>query len=207
MLLEYLKTQYRAGDPIFFSDIEIEGMSDVNLRYQLKKLTDEGEICRFEKGIYYFSKSDAFGESVPLSAQTVAVAKYIMRNGQRFGIYSGFTLANRMGLTTQVPYVEEIISNAAPAPVREVEMGGRRYIIRRPVTRITNDNFRVLQFLECLKDIDKCADESPDVCGEILSEYAKNNDITKTSVDEIIHKYPLKIYKAIYDTGVRYVST
>ena len=64
----------------------------------------------------------------------------------------------------------------------------------------------VLQFLDCLKDIEKCAEEEPDVCGRILSEYAKHNAITKKRIDEYIMLYPTKIYKAIYETGVEYVS-
>ena len=45
-----------------------------------------------------------------------------------------------------------------------------------------------------------------EVCGRILSEYAKNNAITKKRIDQIITNYPVKIYKAIYETGVEYVS-
>ena len=71
---------------------------------------------------------------------------------------------------------------------------------------VTEENVTVLQFLDCLKDIDKCAEEEMEVCGRILSEYAKNNAITKKRIDQIITNYPVKIYKAIYETGVEYVS-
>ena len=36
---------------------------------------------------------------------------------KRIGYYSGHTLANRMGLSTQIPFTKEITSNLAPAPV------------------------------------------------------------------------------------------
>ena len=206
MLFDYLKENYEPGEPIFSGDIELPGLSEENLRYHLKKLTDDGIISRFEAGVYYFPKMDILGERMNLSAETVAIHKYIQRRGKRVGYYSGYTLANRMGLSTQVPFTIEITSNYAPALVRELTIKNRKYIIRRPVAEVTEENVAVLQFLDCLKDIEKCAEEEMDVCGKILSKYAKQNNITKQKIDEFIEEYPVKIYKAIYETGVEYVS-
>ena len=52
-------------------------MSEENIRYQLKKLTDDGVICRFESGVYYILKINIFGEQSSLSAETVAGVKYV----------------------------------------------------------------------------------------------------------------------------------
>ena len=82
MLYQYLKENYIPGEPIFTGDIDIRGMTEENLRYHLKKLTDNGIICRFEPGVYYFPKIDIFGEPMSLSADTVAVHKYIIRRGK-----------------------------------------------------------------------------------------------------------------------------
>jgi hypothetical protein len=111
-----------------------------------------------------------------------------------------------MGLSTQVPFVEEITSNYAPAVVREINVKNRWYIIRRPVVDVTEENVFTLQMLDCLKDIEKCAEEDLTICGKILTDYAIENAITKNKIDELINNYPMKIYKAIYDTGVKYVS-
>lgn len=204
MLYEYLMKNYVAGEPIFTSDIEILGMSDENLRYHLKRLTDDGILCRFEAGIYYFPKTNILGEPMTLSVDTVAVHKYIERRGKRIGYYSGYTLANRMGLSSQVPFVEEITSNFAPAPVRELTIKNRKYILRRPSVEITEENVQVLQVLDCLKDIEKCAEEELDVCGRILSGYAREHRITKAMIDRFIVNYPIKIYKSIYETGIKF---
>lgn len=206
ILYKYLKENYISGEPIFANDIEIPGMTEENLRYHLKRLTDSGMICRFEPGVYYFPKTSILGDRVQLSADTVAVHKYIMRKGKRVGYYSGYTLANRMGLSTQVPFTEEITSNYAPAQVRELTIKNRKYIIRRPVVEVTEENVKVLQFLDCLKDVDKCAEEELEVCGQILTRYAREHGITKEMADKFIANYPVKIYKAIYETGVIYVS-
>lgn len=206
MLYEYLSSNYGIGEPIFAGDIDIPDMTEENLRYHLKKLTDDGIVCRFEPGVYYFPKTNILGEYVPLSADTVALHKYIIRKGKRVGYYSGYTLANRMGLSTQVPFTEEITSNYAPALVRKVTIKNREYIIRRPAVEVTDENVMTLQFLDCLKDIDKCAEEEISICGEILTRYATEHDITKAMIDRLIAYYPMKIYKAIYETEVGYVS-
>ncbi|MBD5393140.1 MAG: hypothetical protein HDR71_02490 [Lachnospiraceae bacterium] len=207
MLYNYLKENYEPGEPIFSGDIVIPGLSEENLRYHLKKLTDDGILYRFEAGIYYLPKLNIFGEKMSITADMVALHKYVMRKGKRIGYYSGYTLANRMGLSTQVPFTEEITSNLAPAPIREVTIKNQKYILRRPVVEITDENVAILQFLDCLKDLEKCAEEEPKVCGRILTGYAREHAITKSSVDRFLVNYPLKIYKAIYETGVEYVST
>lgn len=207
MLYDYLINNYIPGEPIFTGDIMLDGMSEENLRYHLKKFVDNGILCRFEAGIYYFPKKNIFGEEMSLSADTVATHKYIERRGKRVGYYSGYTLANRMGLSTQVPYIEEITSNYAPALVRELEIKNRKYVIRRPAVEVTEENVQVLQFLDCLKDIEKCAEEDLEVCGRILSKYALEHAITKAMIDKFIVNYPIKIYKALYETGVEYVSS
>lgn len=206
MLFDYLVTNYKKGEPIFLTDITIEGMTEENIRYHLKRLTDSGILSRFEAGVYYFPKKNILGEQAVLSTETVVLHKYISRRGKKVGFYSGYTLANRLGLSTQVPFIEEITSNYAPAKVREITVKDRKFVIRRPATKVTEDNAYVLQFLDGLKDIDKVAEQDLKVCGRILTQYAKEHKITKEQVDHFLQYYPLKIYKAIYETGVEYVS-
>ena len=91
--------------------------------------------------------------------------------------------------------------------VRELTIKNRKYIVRRPTVEITEENVKVLQLLDCLKNVDKCAEEELDICGQILTKYAKDNEITKVMIDKVISNYPMKIYKAIYETGVKYVSS
>ena len=194
MLYDYLVNNYEKGEPIFLMDIVIKGMTEENI------------IDRFDSGIYYIPRINIFGEKSTISAETVALHKYVYRRGKRVGFYSGYTLANRLGLSTQVPIKEEITSNYAPAQVREVSIKNQKYLIRRPAVTITEENAYVLQLLDCLKDIDKSAEEDMKKCGKILTNYANEHRITREQVDKLLAYYPLKIYKAIYETGVKYVS-
>ncbi len=44
MLYEFLKNNYKEAEPIFFSDIVIEGITKSAVNQQLKKLCDEGKL-------------------------------------------------------------------------------------------------------------------------------------------------------------------
>lgn len=206
MVYEYLRQNYEPGEPIFLTDVAIDGMTEPNVRYHIKRLTDDGQLCRFDSGVYYLPKRGVLGGEVAMSPETVAMHKYIRRRGRRIGYFSGRTLANRLGLSTQVPTTAEITSNLAPAAVRKVAIKGKNYLLRRPMVDVTDDNAAVLQFLDCLKDIEETSDLDASRSGEILTRYAAEHGITREQVDDLIPRCSLKVYKAIYTTRVSYVS-
>lgn len=201
MLYDYLIKNYKDNEPIFVSDIVLP-VSDANLRQMFKALCDSGKIKRFDTGIYYVPKASILKNGVPLAADEVAVAKYIVRKGKVEGFYSGYTFANQLGISTQVPYVKEIVSNNASTRVKEVNVRNKRIILRRARTEITNENYVVLQFLELLKDLEQYYDISFEAVCERLKKYVRNENIKKVDVDKYIGSFPDKIYKNIYRTGL-----
>lgn len=201
MLYEYLVENYKPNEPIFVSDVELP-VSDNNLRQMFKTLCDSGKIKRFDTGIYYIPKKSVLKNGVPLAADEVAVAKYIRKKGKIDGFYSGYTFANQLGISTQVPYVKEIVSNNASTRVKEVTVRNKRILLRRTRTPITNENYVVLQFLDLLKDLEQYYDIGFDEVCERLSRYVRDENITKAQVDRYIGEYPDKIYKNIYRTGL-----
>ena len=42
---------------------------------------------------------------------------------------------------------------------------------------MTEENAPVLQFLDCLKNIEKCTEIEPEKCGKILTEFARENPV------------------------------
>ena len=201
MLYEYLLENYKANEPIFVSDIEMP-VTDGNLRQMFKTLCDTGKIKRFDTGIYYIPKASVLKGGVPLAADEVAVAKYIIRKGKVDGFYSGYTFANQLGISTQVPYVKEIVSNNASTRVKEVNVRNKKILLRRARTEITNENYVVLQLLELLKDLEQYYDISFENVCERLKKYVKTENIKKADVDKYIGDFPDKIYKNIYRTGL-----
>ena len=201
MLYEYLLENYKANEPIFVSDIEMP-VTDVNLRQMFKTLCDTGKIKRFDTGIYYIPKASVLKGGVPLAADEVAVAKYIIRKGKVDGFYSGYTFANQLGISTQVPYVKEIVSNNASTRVKEVNVRNKKILLRRARTEITNENYVVLQLLELLKDLEQYYDISFENVCERLKKYVLTENIKKADIDKYIGDFPDKVYKNIYRTGL-----
>ena len=160
MLYEFLKNNYKEVEPIFFSDIVIKGITKSAVNQQLKKLCNEGKLQKYENGIYYLPKKSRLKTSVGVNADTVARYKYVSRGGKVDGFYSGNTFANQLGISTQVPNKVEIVSNNMAAKVREVPIGKRTFIVRKPVVPVNEENVYVLQLLDLLKNLDVYLDES-----------------------------------------------
>ena len=198
MLLEFLKSKFGPGKPIFTEDAEPLGLSAGNLRQQFKKLVDAGELSRFEPGVYFLP--DHNHEYYPMSSNMVAEYKYITDGDEIYGYYSGYTFANQLGLCLQVPYKEEIVTNNTTAIAREVKVGKIPFFIRRAKVAVTKENRNVLQLLDLLKDVEEytdycCEEEAPD----IIRRHILRNKILRADVDKYIENFPLKTYKYIYD--------
>ncbi|MCR4598041.1 MAG: DUF6088 family protein [Acetatifactor sp.] len=199
MLYEYLKEHYREGEPIFLDDIHMDGIRRDNFRQQIKTLADAGKIVRYEKGIYYLPKRTRFSSSAGPSPETVATYKYISRGNKTYGYYSGGTFANLIGISVQVPMKKEIVSNNIAAIVREIPIGKQTFIVRRTNVPISDENVRVLQLLELLKNLDAYLDDDYNEAREKIKEYSLANHITKRDIDKYIREYPDSTFRYYYE--------
>lgn len=198
MLYTYLLENYKPGEPIFLSDIDLP-VTDTNLRRMFKILCDTGKLRRFDKGIYYIPSASRLRGGTGIAASMVMQYQYIERRGRVDGYYSGFTFANQLGITGQVPYVVEIVTNNTSSKRREINMKGQRVILRRPRTTVNSQNCRVLQLLDLLKDIGLYADEKNRETVEKVSRYIQSVGFTQSDVDSCISLYPDRVYRNIYE--------
>lgn len=203
MLYGYLIESFKPYEPIFTADIDIDMVGN-SLRPKLKELCDSGKLCRYEAGVYYLPGKMKLKGLTPISASAVARSRYVNRRGKVRGYYSGYTFANQIGLSLQVPYVQEIVTNEASAKVREIDIKGQKFIIRKPKAEVTEENVYTLQFLDFLSDIDKYLDGSSENILDKLEKLIKDEKITKELIDTYISLYPTKVYKNLYETGVVY---
>lgn len=199
MLFDYLIENYTLGEPIFTEDIHIEGMNRPNFIQQLKTLTDNGKIVRYEKGIYYIPKETRFGRAIGPSPETIAQYKYISRMGKTDGYYSGGTFANLIGISLQVPMKKEIVSNNIAAIVREILIGKQTFIVRRTNVPISAENVHVLQLLELLKNLDSYMDGDYNETREKIEKYTLANSIQKADIDQYIRYYPDSTFRFYYE--------
>lgn len=201
-LYEYLVRTYQANEPIFSSEIVVDGISDVNVRRQLKKLTDEGAIKRYDTGIYYLPTKSIFKSGSQLSPEKVIEGKYLKDKGELCGYISGLIFFNQLGLTTQVPMQYEVVSNKATSDYREASLAKARVIIRKPKVSVTKDNYKILQFLDMVKDIDEYAEVSGSELSDRLIAYMKELQLRFSQLEPYLQYYPDKIYKNMYKAGI-----
>ena len=169
MLYDYIVKNYREGEPFFFGDLLLEGITKPAASQQLRTLCDNGKLAKYATGVYYLPQKTVLKSAIGPTADTVARYRYITRNGRIEGFYAGNTFANQVGITDQVPRVVEIVSNRTNASPREVEIRGRKFYVKRPVTPVNAENVYALQLLDLVKKIDTYLDCSYKDAGERLA--------------------------------------
>ena len=113
MLKEYLEKTYGYNEPIFISDIQLNGINDNALRQSFKRMLKSGDLARFDTGIYYLPKSPRLLKKSYLDPMKVIIRKYIKNSTETYGYFSGAAFANQIGLTTQMPAILEIVTSKA----------------------------------------------------------------------------------------------
>lgn len=199
MLYDYLIENYRPNEPILLSEVSIPNIKPNNLRQQFKKLSDSGKIKRYDDGVYFIPAASRLKKGSTLSPSIVAQYKYIRRNDDEIeGYYSGYTFANQLGISTQVPQTLEIVSNNTSKNCREVYIQKQRIILRKASTTITKENYLSLQLLDLLKNIDDYNDGSVEDVGGIIRDYMGRNGLSTKMMEQYMDQYPDKVFRAIY---------
>ncbi len=200
-LLEYLLQQYGANEPILSSEISFQDYSRPWLYKQLNQLCEEGKIVRYEKGIYYIPTQTPFGRSL-LNPRKVIERKYISRDGETVGYYSGITFQNQLRLTTQMPNVIEVYTNNETTRVRDVYVGKQKVLLHKARTKITTANADVLSFLELMNDL------SPDMLNDekkaILTRFVADRKITRRDITTYAPFFPDKALRTLVESEVIY---
>ena len=203
-LYEYLLDNYKENEPIFLVDIQIEGMTRTNVRQQIKKLADTGKVKRFDNGIYFLPKKTIFKSGSQLAPEKVLECKYLRDKDKRCGYVSGLMFFNQMGLTTQIPMMYEVVSNKATNDYRETSLAKSRVIVRKPKVPITEKNYKVLQFLDMLKDVDVYSEVTGKQLQDRLYRYMDDANLSISEMEPYFSYYPDKLYKNLVETRVIY---
>ena len=191
-LYSALISKYKPGEPILLKDLKYEKTSNDVIRQQLKKLTDKGNINRFDEGVYYF------GDDILIDH--VIESKYIKKNDEIYGYYSGRNLAIDLGIIDEEPK-REIITNNFKAIVRELKLGDETITVRHSDLKIDSKNCYVLRLLDMFKRVsfDEYVNNETKYK---LKKYIEKYYIKKSDIDQYIKYFPKKTYKNIYILGI-----
>ena len=189
MLYNYIKTHYKQAEPIFLSDLLRTNITEPDLNQQLKELFEKGLLQQYDEEVYFIPKKTTLNSIIGPNADVVARYRFISKGDNVDGFYAGNTFANQIGISTQVPYVIEIVSNNV-LDDGEVLIGNRRFDVRKSVVPITKENVYVLQMLELLKNLDAYLDCTYEEAREKFAEYISVCEITKSEAEMYIKEYP-----------------
>lgn len=189
MLYNYIKEHYKEAEPIFLADLLIKNITESELNQQLKEFFEKGSLQKYDEEVYFIPKKSKLNLAVGPNADMVARYRFISKGDNVDGFYAGNTFANQIGISVQVPYVIEIVSNNV-SDDGEVLIGNRRFVVRKPVVPITKENVHVLQMLELLAKLDTYLDCSYEEAKEKFAEYISVCGITKSDVELFIKEYP-----------------
>ena len=201
MLYNYIKEHYKEVEPIFLSDLLRTNITESVLNQQLKELCENGLLQQYDEEVYFIPKKSKLNLTVGPNADMVARYRFISKGDNVDGFYAGNTFANQIGISTQVPYVIEIVSNNV-LDDGEVLIANRRFVVRKPVVPITKENVHVLQMLELLKNLDAYIDCPYEEVREKFVEYISVCGIAKSDVELFIKEYPKSTLKYFYELGL-----
>ena len=149
-LIDKYVNKYDIGTPIYSKDIceyvlalyytNVNVINEYINRYEEK----HDDFIRYRKGIYYRAVKTPFGFS-KIDYNKLINDLYLCDIDQVYGYISGPTLANKIGLTTQMAKEEYIVTNNN----RVVSDIDNIKLIKPPVI-VTMDNYKILQVLDLL---------------------------------------------------------
>jgi hypothetical protein len=121
----------------------------------LNRMAASGKIAKLSKGKYYKPESTPFGDILP--SQKQVVKDLLEENGKPVGYLTGYSIYNKLGLTTQVSNTIQIGKNdIRPNFKRE------RYTIAfiKQKNTITKESIPFLQILDAIRYIKKIPDSN-----------------------------------------------
>ena len=87
---------------------------------------------------------------------------------------------------------------------RETSLAKSRVIVRKPKVPVTESNYKVLQFLDLLKDVDVYSEVTGKPLQERLYQYMSDASLSLSEMEPYFSYYPDKLYKNLVETRVIY---
>ena len=80
-------------------------------------------------------------------------------------------------------------------------MGGREILLRQPRCKIDERNFRILQLLDLISDIDRYSEITIEDGRKRMTKYMQQLPVQFGKMEQYFSYYPVKIFKNMYEMG------
>jgi hypothetical protein len=152
----------------------------------LNRMVASGKIAKLSKGKYYKPESTPFGNLLPDQKQVVK--DLLEENGKITGYLTGYSIYNKLGLTTQVSNTIQIGKNEVRSSFKR-ELYTIAFVKQK--NTITKENIPLLQILDAIRYIKKIPDASVESSCKRFLAIIKN--LTKNDISTLARlalKYP-----------------
>lgn len=152
----------------------------------LNRMAASGKIVKQSKGKYYKPENSVFGDLEPTQYQVVK--DLLEDNGKITGYLSGYSIFNKLVLTTQVSNTIQIGKNEV-RPNFKRDRYNIAFIKQKNI--ITKENIPLLQLLDSIRYIKKIPDTNiKDLCIRFLSIIKNLSDNEINTLSRLALKYP-----------------
>lgn len=202
MFIKKLREKFNIDEPIFTNEI-LELFDEYTCAYVFRlinKAKDAGELVQFDNGVYYIPQKTVLGLST-ITADDVINKKYLRNGDEVYGVYSGLKLQNIFSVTTQMPNTVEIVTNNETMRKRQVEIDGRRFILRKarcPISKLNADAYTVLQLFNDIGTQIRLDDSAKDK----VVNFIRKNNVSARELMNLATVFPAQTTKSLIVNGV-----
>lgn len=169
-----------------YQDLNLPTERSESVIKMLNRLVSEGVIAKISKGRFYKPKQSVFGALKP--KQEEIVKDLLEKDGEIIGYMTGYSVFNRLGLTTQVPNIIQIGTNVRKNKKKR-GMFTISFVLQ--LNPITKENITLLQLLDAIRFIKEIPDATINQsCKRIL---AIIRELDKEETEKMLmlaEKYP-----------------
>lgn len=203
MFIERLSEKFNINEPIFTEEILklFPEYSRAQVFRYIGKAKENKEIVQFAKGVYYIPNITFWGDLSSITADSVIEKKYLRNADQTYGIFGGVKLLNNFSVTTQMAAVIEVVTNNETTRCREIEINGRRFILRKSRCEINKNNYAAYTILQLFNDFTE-QDKLDESSRRRLFEYIKNRKVTQKQLLDLSMQFPARTTKKLIGSGV-----
>lgn len=175
-----------AGQVFTYKDVLVDANKTEAVIKALNRMAQSGTIGKLAKGKYYRPEVSRFGLLEP--GMDEVLKDLLFKDGKRIGYYTGLSVYNRLGLTTQVSFTVQIGRNDfRPA----MERGYYRIKFLNQKNEITKESVPALQLLDAIRTINQIPDAHPKFVIKRISSIVKGlSKKEKELLVELALKYP-----------------
>ena len=199
-----LTDSFMLNEPIFTEEL-LKVFSDCS-RAQVFRYVDVAKennvLIQYDTGVYYMPSFFEYGLS-SISSDEVVIKKYIRNNDKVYGVYSGISLLNMFGVTTQMAGVVEIVTNKESSKRRIIKIKNRSYVVKKSRCQITSNNVFAYTVMELFNSIGLDEKISENTKSRIIK-YLKDNKVEILQLANIAKIFPSKAVKNLMRSEVIY---